>query len=150
MKNTIFIIFLFFIYSCGYTAVYKNIKDQNFQIRVTEMQGDREMNNLIKNEIKLYSNRDSLNIFDIAVNTSYSKRVLLKDDAGKITDYELSTSSTITIYFDEKNKKVSFNEVINISNQTDTFDQDMYERDIKRNFASSIREKLISEIINIK
>ena len=150
MKNTIFIIFLFFIYSCGYTAVYKNIKDQNFQIRVTEMQGDREMNNLIKNEIKLYSNRDSLNIFDIAVNTSYSKRVLVKDDAGKITDYELSTSSTITIYFDEKNKKVSFNEVINISNQTDTFDQDMYERDIKRNFASSIREKLISEIINIK
>ena len=114
------------------------------------MQGDREMNNLIKNEIKLYSNRDSLNIFDIAVNTSYSKRVLVKDDAGKITDYELSTSSTITIYFDEKNKKVSFNEVINISNQTDTFDQDMYERDIKRNFASSIREKLISEIINIK
>ena len=150
MKNTIFIIFLFFIYSCGYTSVYKNTKDQNFQIRVTEMQGDREMNNLIKNEIKLYSNRDSLNIFDIAVNTSYSKRVLVKDDAGKITDYELSTSSSFTIYFNEKVKKISFSETINISNQTDTFDQDMYERDIKRNFASSIREKLISEIINIK
>ena len=150
MKNTIFIIFLFFIYSCGYTAVYKNIKDQNFQIRVTEMQGDREMNNLIKNEIKLYSNRDSLNIFDIAVNTSYSKRVLVKDDAAKITDYELSSSSTFIIYFDTKTKKVVFNENINISNQLDTFDQDMYEKDIKRNFASSIREKLISEIINIK
>ena len=150
MKNTIFIIFLFFIYSCGYTSVYKNIKDQKFQIRITEMQGDKEMNNLIKNEIKLYSNRNSLNIFDLAVNTNYSKRVLVKDNAAKITDYELSTSSTITIYFNEKNKKVSFNEIINISNQTDTFDQDMYERDIKKNFASSIREKLILEIINIK
>ena len=150
MKNTIFIIFLFFIYSCGYTSVYKNIKDQNFQIRITEMQGDKEMNNLIKNEIKLYSNRNSLNIFDLAVNTNYSKRVLVKDNAAKITDYELSTSSTITIYYNEKNKKVSFNEIINISNQTDTFDQDMYERDIKKNFASSIREKLISEILTIE
>ena len=150
MKNIIFIIFLFFIYSCGYTSAYKNIKDKDFQIRITEMQGDKEMNNLIKNEIKLYSNRNSLNIFDLAVNTNYSKRVLVKDNAAKITDYELSTSSTITIYYNEKNKKVSFNEIINISNQTDTFDQDMYERDIKKNFASSIREKLISEIISIK
>ena len=150
MKNIIFIIFLFFIYGCGYTSVYKNLKNQNFQISVIEMQGDREMNNLIKNEINLYSNKDSLNTFDLVVNTNYLKKVLVKDGAGKITDYELSTSSTFTIYFNEKVKKVNFTETINISNQTDTFSQDMYERDIKRNFASSIREKLISEIINIK
>jgi hypothetical protein len=36
-------------------SIYKNQKSQNFQINIIEMKGDNEMNNLIKNEIKLYS-----------------------------------------------------------------------------------------------
>jgi hypothetical protein len=40
----------------------------------------------------------------------------------------------------------TFSESINIKDQADTFEQDSYEKNIKRNFASSIREKLISKI----
>jgi len=150
MKNLILIIFLFFIFGCGYTSVYKNLSDQSFQISITEMQGDREMNNLIKNEINLYSNNDSLNKFDIVVKTDYVKKVLVKDSSGIITDYEIYTNSTFTIKFNENIKKVTFNETINIKNQADNFNQDTYEKSIKKNFASSIREKLMAEITNIK
>ena len=150
MKNIILITFLFFIYSCGYTSVYKNLKDQDFQIIVTEIQGDRNMNNLIKNELKLYSNKDSENIFNVEIETEFEKSVLTKDSAGVVTDYELSVNSTFIIYFDERSKKVTFNENINIKKQSDTFDEDLYEMNIKRNFASSLREKLMSEIITIK
>ena len=150
MKNIILIIFLFFIYSCGYTSVYKDFKNRDFQISIAGMQGNKQMNNLIKNEIKLYSNQDSLNKYDIKINTEFSKKVLAKNQSGEISDYELSANTTIEIYFNEKVKKVSFSEVINISNQTDAFDQDLYEKSIKKNFASSIREKLISEIVSIK
>ena len=146
MKNTIFIIFLFFIYSCGYTSVYKNIKDQKFQIRITEMQGDKEMNNLIKNELNLYSNNNSINLFRITVTTKYEKIALTKDSTGVITDYKLSTESKFKISFNNKVQLETFSESINIKDQADTFEQDSYEKNIKRNFASSIREKLISKI----
>ena len=56
MKNIILISFLLFIYSCGYTSVYKDIKDTNFQINIIEMTGDNEFNNLIKNEFRMYNN----------------------------------------------------------------------------------------------
>ena len=150
MKNIILIIFLFFICGCGYTSVYKNLGDGDFQIIITDMQGDREMNNLIKSQIKLYSNKDSINKFDVTLKTKYKMLVLTKDTAGLVIDYKLSTNSTFTIYFDGKSKVVTFNEAIDIKKRTDTFEQDSYERNIKINFASSIREKLMSEIMSIR
>jgi len=150
MKNIFLISILFFIYSCGYTSVYKNLQNQDFQLTIADLQGDRDMNNLIKNEINLYSNKDSTNKFNIEIDTKYDKSVLTKDSAGLVTDYELSVNSTFTVYFDQKSKKLTFSETINIKNRTDTFEQDSYERNIKRNFASSLREKLISEILTLK
>ena len=150
MKNIILITFLFLIYNCGYTSVYKNLGEQDFQLILTEVQGDRDMGNLIKNEIDLYSNNNSINIFNITADIKYEKSVLTKDATGTVTDYELSVNSAFVIYFSEKSKKVTFSETISIKNQTDSFEQDSYEKNIKRNFASSIREKLISEIITIR
>ena len=152
MKNIILITFLFIIYGCGYTSVYKNFGNQDIQIIVTKMQGDREMNNLIKNQIKLYSNKESVNIFDIEIETEFEKLVLTKNSAGAITDYVVSADAEFTIYSNDKAQKTTFNfnETINIKNRDDTFEQDAYERNIKRNFASSLREKLILNIASIK
>ena len=150
MKKTFLITFLFFIYSCGYTSVYKNLGNQDFQIIITEMLGDKKMNNLIKNEINLYANRNPINSFDVTIDTKYEKLIIAKNTSGVATDYQLSVDSKFTIYFNEKSKKITLSESINIKNQTDTFDQDLYEKNIKINFASTIREKLISEIINLK
>ena len=150
MKNIILIIFLFFVCGCGYTSVYKNLKGQDFQIIIRKMEGDRNMNNLIKNEINLYSNKDSKNIFSLEMETEFEKLVLTKNSAGEITDYELTANSIFIIYFDEKSEKITFNESMNVKKQSDTFDQDLYEMNIKRNFASSLREKLITEIITLK
>ena len=150
MKNIILISLLFFIYSCGYTSVYKNLQNQDFNLIITDLQGDRDMNNLIKNQINLYSNKNSINKFNIEIDTKYDKSVLTKSSAGLITDYELSVSSIFTIYFNENVQKATFNESINIKNQADSFEQDIYEKNVKRNFASSIREKLISKILSLK
>ena len=146
MKNIILIVFLFLIYGCGYTSVYKNLNNKDLQISITEMQGDKEMNNLIKNELNLYSNNNSINLFRITVTTKYEKIALTKDSTGVITDYKLSTESKFKISFNNKVQLETFSESINIKDQADTFEQDSYEKNIKRNFASSIREKLISKI----
>ena len=149
MKNITLIFLLLFLYNCGYTSVYKNQETQDFAINVTELKGNREMNNLIKNQINLYSNKNSIKIFNIEINTDYEKTVITKDSAGNITDYTLAATSTFTINLENLTKTVQFTESINIKNLSDTFEQNNYEKNIKRNFASSLREKLISEILSI-
>ena len=149
MKNITLIILVLFLYSCGYSSIYKNQKSQNFKIKIIEAKGNNEMNNLIKNEIKLYSGKDTANIYNLKINTEYLKETLTKDSTGVITDYKLSVTSTFTIDLKEKTKVIELKETINIKNQSDSFEQNTYEKNIKRSFASSIREKLISEIFNI-
>ena len=149
MKNITLIILVLFLYSCGYSSIYKNQKSQNFKINIIEATGNNEMNNLIKNEIKLYSGNNTTNIYNLKINTEYLKETLTKDSTGLITDYKLSTISNFTIDLKENTQVIEIKETINIKNQSDSFEQSAYEKNIKRNFASSIREKLMSEIFNI-
>ena len=147
MKNIAIITFLLFLSHCGYSSIYKNQQYQDFQLNIIETKGDYEMNNLINNEIRLYSNKDAQKIYNIKIDTDYEKNVLTKDSSGVITDYNLSVVSMISIKLKNKNKTFKFEENINIKNQSEVFEQNTYEKNIKRNFASSIREKLISAIL---
>ena len=51
---------------------------------------------------------------------------------------------------EEINKKFQFQESLNIKNTTTNFQQTDYEKTVKRNFASSIKEKLILKLMSIK
>ena len=149
MKNITLIFLLLFLTACGYSAIYKNQKTFDFRINILSEIGDDEMNNLIKNEIRLYSNKDSKNIYNLKINTAYEKKILTKNSTGVITDYNLSAISEFSINIKDQTKIFKFEESINIKNQSDTFEQNTYEKNIKRNFASSIREKLISAILSL-
>ena len=149
MKNIAILTFVLFLSHCGYSSIYKNQQSLDFQFNIIKTEGDYEMNNLIKNEIKLYTNTDSQKIYNIEINTDYSKEVLTKNSSGVITDYNLTTTSEVSINLEDQIKIFEFEESINIKNQSDTFEQNVYEKNIKRNFASSIREKLISTILSL-
>ena len=149
MKNIAILTFVLFLSHCGYSSIYKNQQSLDFQFNIIKTEGDYEMNNLIKNEIKLYTNTDSQKIYNIKINTDYKKTVLTKNSSGVITDYNLTTTSEVSINLQDQTKIFEFEESINIKNQTDTFEQNIYEKNIKRNFASSIREKLISTIMSL-
>ena len=148
MKNLTLIFLILFLSSCGYSSIYKNQKSLDFKLNIIKTKGDYEMNNLIENGIRLYSNTKSQNIYNIKIDTDYEKKVLTKNSSGVITDYNLSVVSIFSISLKNKNKTFKFEENINIKNQSDTFEQNTYEKNIKRNFASSIREKLISAILS--
>lgn len=147
MKNLIIITVLFFVTACGYTSVYKN-KTTDLQINIMEMKGDNEFNNFIKNEINLYSNDSSKNKFEISILSNYNKKTISKDASGVATNFKVSLNAIISIINDGKAKEFEFNEEINITNNLDSFEQNNYERNIKKNFASSIRGKLIIKILN--
>ena len=149
MKNITLIFLLLFLSGCGYSSIYKNQQSVNFQLNIIETKGDYEITNLIINEIKLYSDKESKNIYEIKINTDYEKEVLAKNSSGVITDYNLSVTSVFSIDLKDKIEIFKFEESINIKNQSDAFEQNTYEKNIKRNFASSIREKLISAILSL-
>ena len=150
MKNTLLIAIVFFLYSCGYTSVYKNIDKKDLQLIITEMQGDKEINNLLKNQINLYSNKSSDNKIKIEIDSEYKKIAIAKDSAGVISDYKLLADVTMIINKNNKTQKITFNEAIKIKKQTDSFEQNRYEKNIKSNFSSSIKDKLIIKIISME
>ena len=149
MRNIILIFCLIFLCSCGYTSIYKNQKSQDFQINIIEMVGDNEFNNLFRNELKLYSKTDSNKKYDILINSKYQKIIVSKNSSGVATDYKILVNTTININLNKETKKLEFNESINIKNNSNSFEQNRYERNIKRNFASSIREKFLIKILNL-
>ena len=149
MRNIILIFCLIFLCSCGYTSIYKNQKSQDFQINIIEMAGDNEFNNLLRNELTLYSNTDSNKKYDILVNSEYQKIIFSKNSSGVATDYRILLNTKISINLNKETKDLEFNESINIKNNFNSFEQNRYERNIKRNFASSIREKFLIKIFNL-
>ena len=149
MKNITLISFLLLIYSCGYTSVYKNQNSNDFQINIVGMQGDNDINNMIKNELKFYSNKNSENKYDISINSDYQKIIISKNSAGVATDYKLLVDSEISINLNNKTNVFNFNENINMKSKSNSFEQNNYERNLKKNFASSIRDKFIIKIFDL-
>ena len=149
MKNIILILFLLFLNSCGYTSVYKNQENRDFLINIVEMKGDNEINNLIENELKFYSNRNSNNKYDISIDTSYKKNIVSKNVAGVATDYKLIVNTVIRIDTKSLNDILNLSENIIIKSNSNSHTQNNYERNIKKNFASSIREELIRKLFDL-
>lgn len=149
MKNIILILLLLFFNSCGYTSVYKNQSNLNFDINIIDMQGDKRFNNLIKNELNQYSSLNSKNKYDVKIKSNFNKTIISKNSAGVATDYLLYLKIKFEINLNNEIKNFEFDEKIKMANNTDSFEQNSYENNIKRNFASSIREKLLTTLANI-
>ena len=149
MNKILLILFLFLFNSCGYTSIYKNQKSNNFQININEMRGDNEFNSYIKNELKLFSNDNPIEIYDITLNSNYQKTIISKNASGVATNYNISADVKMNLNLNGEIINLVFNENINIKNNSNSFEQNNYEKNVKRNFASSIREKLIIKIFEL-
>ena len=147
MKKFFALILLTFVYSCGYTSIYQEMKS-DFNINIIDIKGDFEINNYIKNDLKISSNKNSSNIYDLKIETEYNKIVLAKDATGKVTDYDIEMSVKFIIV-SNNNKNIVFKEKFKIKKNDDNFEQSNYERDIKRNFSKIVQEKLILDLIKL-
>tara|TARA_Y100000591_G_C21490201_1_gene524723 strand:+ start:100 stop:555 length:456 start_codon:yes stop_codon:yes gene_type:complete len=146
MKKILPLILLTLIYGCGFTSVYKEQKNQNINIIVEKLNGDFEFNSFLNNELKLISNSASKNIYNLSFISKYNKEIITKDASGQATDYELTVNIEFEIIGD-KAQNINFSESIQIEHNSENFEQSNYEKEIKRNFAKSITNKLLSRLI---
>jgi ABC-type uncharacterized transport system auxiliary subunit len=146
MKKII-IIFIFLLYGCGYSSVYKNQENKDILITIVDMQGDNILNNSLKNQLTIASNKESKNIFNINLITDYEKTIVSKDTTGIATDYKLQTTVNFIVTKNEIKKKFILSESLDIKNEGENFEQTSYENSIKGNFAISIKDKLIPYLL---
>ena len=145
-KNIILISLLFFLTNCGFTPIYLNNTDLNFSIEKVNYIGDRDLNNFLKTNLIKYKNEKINNKIYIEANSTYKKIILSKDNTGEITNYQLEAE--VIFLVKPLNKKIKIKEKKILDSNNDKFEEARYERSIKQNFASSISEKLSTELIN--
>ena len=143
----ILIILMFVLYGCGYSSVYKN-QNNDILITVVDMQGDNILNNSLKNQLTISSNKESINIFNISLFSDYEKIIISKNTAGLATDYKLQATINFNVSKNGTKKKITLSESLDIKNEGENFEQTNYENSIKRNFAISIKEKLIPYLLS--
>ena len=146
MKKNILLIFLiFFLSSCGFSPIYLKNTNVNFSIEQVNYTGDRELNNFLKTNLDQYKNKKNNNKIYIEANSVYEKTILIKNKAGEVTNYQLEVE--VLFLIKPSNKKIKFTEKKIMESMDDKFEEARYERSIKQNFASSISNKLSSELI---
>ena len=143
-KNIIFIYLIFFLTNCGFTPIYLNNTDLNFSIEKVNYIGDRDLNNFLKTNLIKYKNEKSKNKIYIEANSTYRKIILSKDSAGEITSYQLEAEVIFSIM--PLNRRIKIKEKKIMDSKNDKFEEARYERSMKQNFASSISNKLSTEL----
>tara|TARA_B110000008_G_C16689503_1_gene452114 strand:+ start:173 stop:622 length:450 start_codon:yes stop_codon:yes gene_type:complete len=143
-KNIILISLIVFLTNCGFTPIYLQNTDVNFSIEQVNYTGDRELNNFLRTNLNQYKNEKIDNKIYIEANSVYKKIILSKDGAGEVTNYQLEVE--VIFLIKPLNKEVKITEKMIMDSKDDKFEEARYERTIKQNFASSISNKLSSEL----
>ena len=143
-KNTIIIFLILFLTSCGFSPVYYNNNNFNFSIEKVDYTGDRELNNFLKINLDKYKNKEVDNKIFITAQSSYEKNILTKDSTGKVTNYKLEAQ--VTFLIKSSNRKIKITEKKIIDSMDDKFEEARLEKSVKQSFASSISNKLLSEL----
>lgn len=133
--------------SCGYTPLYKNQKNLDFSISVTNISGDRKINNLAKAKLKRYSLMEKEKNYNVVIDSEYSKTIVAKDTAGNVTDYKISVIISFDITSEKFNKFFEFDESFNMKKLANKIEELDYEKNIKNNLVEIITQKLVAQLI---
>ena len=150
IKHIFYLITLIVFTNCGYTPVYKNIDDVNFKIKISEIYGERKIDNLIKSNLKNYAFNDSENIFDVKVDTKYTKNIIAKDSTGAATEYKIIIEVIFRVNSKNYNNEYKFKESFNMQSMSDKLDQQDYEENIQSNLVNTITRKFILRLSTLK
>ena len=146
MRKISLFISILFISNCGYTPIYNSDNKTKIKINIISIEGDKKINNLLITDIKRLSRNDFEKEFDIKIDTNFDKLITAKDSKGVASNYELKVVTKFEIVKPNENKLFSFEEKIDISKNSNLFEQKKYENNIKITFAKSIIDKLIEKL----
>jgi len=144
LKKIFFIILsLNLLTHCDYKPVYSKQNNVGLKIMISGFTGDKDINNFIASNVDRSSKKETNEIVKINFNTDYTKKILAKNSAGTITDYQSDVVTTFVIRKDDNTENFVVKDKFNFKKMTDKYEEKNYELNIKRNLANSISQKLI-------
>ena len=145
-KYIINLILLLMLSSCGFTPIYKDFKNKQFNFNITEINGNDEMNNFTIIQLNSYSNNSSDKIYDLKINTDYSKSILSKNLVGEVTNYLLVTKIEFEITNLEIDNKFLFQDETKTENISNKLELKNYEKSVINNFITSAIKEFVLKI----
>ena len=143
MKKKIFSIFIIiFLSNCGFSPIYLQENNIDYDIQIVNVEGDRLINNLIISQLSRSSNNKSSNKIKININTEYKKTINSKNATGAASSFELVSKTLLDITKNNKTHEMMVTKKFIMDKNDNSIDQNNYERTVKENFASSIVEQL--------
>jgi hypothetical protein len=150
-KKILTLVFILnFLSSCEYKPIYSSSNKANYQIIITDLSGDKNLNKYIMENLKRNSQKNSAEIISIKINSKYSREVLAKNTLGSTTDYQARAITKFEINKNEIIEELEVSEKFIYQKISDSYEEKSYEQTIKRNLASSISQKLIMRLSIVK
>ena len=150
-KKILTLVFILnFLSSCEYKPIYSSSNKSNYQIIITDLSGDKNLNKYIVENLKRSSQKNSTEIIRIKLNSDYSREILAKNTLGSTTDYQVKAIAKFEINKNEIKEELVVSEKFNYQKISDSYEEKSYEQTIKRNLASSISQKLILRLSTTK
>ena len=116
-------------------------KNQSFEIVEIEYFGEKKVNKILSNKIKIYKNNpEAIKKFNIFINSKSTKATITKDKKGNPTQFSMGISITLKI---NNEIEKTFLENSTYDNSEDKFDLRKYEDNLIQNMT----EKIFSEMI---
>ena len=147
-KKIISILIVFNLFShCGFTPIHSSKINSNFSISSLEFEGESVINNYLKQNLNKYKNDKFDKTFKIKIISQYKKVILSKNTAANTVNYELSSEVNFIISSGGKVvKELIAVEKRILDKNDDNFEEQKEERITKQNFASSMSNKLVTEL----
>ena len=142
-KILLHLLFLIIVTNCDYSPVYLNSESSKLNIDIINFDGDSEINEIIVKEINQIANNNYSKKIDIKINTNFVRTILARNTKGTPTDFELKAISNFKVTHSEKEQNFAIEEKFNYKKMSNNYEQNNYEKTIKKNIASSITRKLI-------
>ena len=146
IKKFFILIYVIFLWGCGYQPIYQNLSNTDYNILIKEINGDRDINNLLVSKLKSYNSNNTNKNYEITINSIYNKEIVAKDTTGAASEYKIIVSVNFKIIGNKFNKDLNFTEDFNMKSLSDKLEENDYEKNIKSTLINSITRKLILEL----
>ncbi|MFL2887053.1 MAG: hypothetical protein ACJZ4H_03500 [Candidatus Pelagibacter sp.] len=145
--NYILVFLLFTIFGCAYEPVL-NKKNYQFSINISEINGDQQINSIIKDRINFL--KKNQNEYELSLITKKEKKIISKDSKGDPATFELLININYIVKKSDKTIiKKDIKRKITYNNITDKFELENYEKNIIENLSEVLSDSIISSISEI-
>ena len=155
IKKIIIILSFFLLIGCGYEPIYskkKLEKNHNFSITSIEFEESNQINQMLINNLKSFINiKNKLKLLNLKIKSSTNKTTISKNLKGNAERYLIEVRVNLIIFENEVLKKeFIFEESFNYNSQTNKFNLNKYEKNIKENLISKISDNIILELYSLQ